>query len=1438
MKCSEGKLLFFQNVECWSGNHIFHVFMGVLSSLLFLNLVSKIILTNFEGGANTKDKTAKLSGKHNYDFLIYQFLVVLAYIVLDDSSYVFIVLALYFAGSLIIFLLFHFNSPYYNNNCAKLWNVLTALNFWTQFSVAFSYLASSIVDGMIIYKQQALLELSHAEENSPPFDISFTIFRLKMIIEKEIMAEQKQIKQQNKQIEEGLQQLDIISQMRFQALERKLRQQIETSTQYHMEFWSSMSEDAPDIRKIERVSKYQDEVIHDQQRANEIMKRTIGLTHHQRFKIRNKKDINDQEEEEIENIESLPKVTISLEGDSLGMIINVNLAICSMFGYNKNELVNMKINQLMPYIYAQHHDEFLEKFLETQSLSYFKQERIVYYQNNQGLIFPSSLKVHQIETLQNGIQLVGTFKQDNIFKPTAYILIDNEFIIDSVSSSCLHYFNLDKKNLFQMDHDITRIFPYIKAKQEAYIGKNSMQYIDYKPLSWCVNDQFKSNIKNQQNYQYKCSLHPILLQNGDQLGYLAKFEMVRPNQDGNITSNLSQDLSFYQENKNQKIKQLYKRDMVNFRLNQRKFMFGFLPRGVIFVPKYVGEIIDVEPENENQTDREETANITQGSLALNNSIVSKNSKKQYQQSNDEYFIYLPQKRRKLFAEQQDKKPTISNKFQILKKKITSGEYKVNDQKTQSQGIQSNEDFYQITENGQKDKIQESNDKISLLHKTKKDIDYAKGIRVVRLYKGNYSNAADFEKTEDNEDLENQEESLFKINEYDDKKGDVKVSHNFTDILKNKRSINKLILFRIEPIQIIYLTRYVISVLFVLFIVALIEFFIIKSQYSTIDKNLSLISYSNKKNSDLQGILGNVRDLRLLNEGVFDYLNQEQKNNYYQELKEEMEGLLFEIDLLKNFLYNNSVDLQKELYNLLYEDEIKMFYSEEKYEMDGLNSGTEKIISKAHTLQSSDLNEFTWDNSNVYFVEYNLFNDFFQGCIRSSFLYVDNLDKLTTDQAVVLLIILVAVSAVITLTVVLIYPVLYKINQSKTGIFELFLEIKGKIVSELQNQCENFLYQLRQDEDDQGSVGDMEKNQLVDEDQEAETGLIKQRKKKRFINKIENKTINIFVKFFFGVIMLELYYIYNFYDANQLLNNLQKIIPELNKTQISESFYGFIENAEKQILINDTRLIWNQEPVEYVITGVERIYKLDSDILKLHSENLQILSQNYKDNFQQIITLDPCPTLYNNDLIENISECQKFADSTVAQGITVASTRFFENLRQILNLYQYIEEGTFTWSDYSDLNFQTVTGDTQKDQKLNLFNLEESREVRGMQGVYLKQSYRFLNKQLQESLVSKLDTSKIQRIFLIFAFFLLEILMFIIFWKVMVVNKINKEIWVSRALLTIIPHNTIVKLKGVKRYLRILFQSINKQKSKEDQVNESHRFKDNNNQNQKTDLYTL
>lgn len=50
----------------------------------------------------------------------------------------------------------------------------------------------------------------------------------------------------------------------------------------------------------------------------------------------------------MNDTESTAMIYSSVEEDNLGVIQSVNLACASMFGYNKTELVNRKINILMP----------------------------------------------------------------------------------------------------------------------------------------------------------------------------------------------------------------------------------------------------------------------------------------------------------------------------------------------------------------------------------------------------------------------------------------------------------------------------------------------------------------------------------------------------------------------------------------------------------------------------------------------------------------------------------------------------------------------------------------------------------------------------------------------------------------------------------------------------------------------------------------------------------------------------------------------------------------------------------------------------------------------------------------------------------------------------------------------------------------------------------
>ena len=43
----------------------------------------------------------------------------------------------------------------------------------------------------------------------------------------------------------------------------------------------------------------------------------------------------------------------------------VNLAAEKYFGYNKGELINRKVNEIMPRIFATHHDKILENYQQT-----------------------------------------------------------------------------------------------------------------------------------------------------------------------------------------------------------------------------------------------------------------------------------------------------------------------------------------------------------------------------------------------------------------------------------------------------------------------------------------------------------------------------------------------------------------------------------------------------------------------------------------------------------------------------------------------------------------------------------------------------------------------------------------------------------------------------------------------------------------------------------------------------------------------------------------------------------------------------------------------------------------------------------------------------------------------------------------------------------------
>ena len=118
-------------------------------------------------------------------------------------------------------------------------------------------------------KQQALQELAQVEQYKPPFDEQFIIYRYKKIIEDEIAESQN----------EGQGGLDVVSEIAFQNLLRQLQANIEKSALLHMEFWSQLSEDNPDLTKLNDIgSKINSSVHNVEEHWNKLLKININNT--------------------------------------------------------------------------------------------------------------------------------------------------------------------------------------------------------------------------------------------------------------------------------------------------------------------------------------------------------------------------------------------------------------------------------------------------------------------------------------------------------------------------------------------------------------------------------------------------------------------------------------------------------------------------------------------------------------------------------------------------------------------------------------------------------------------------------------------------------------------------------------------------------------------------------------------------------------------------------------------------------------------------------------------------------------------------------------------------------------------------------------------------------------------------------------------------------
>ncbi len=124
----------------------------------------------------------------------------------------------------------------------------------------------------------------------------------------------------------------------------------------------------------------------------------------------------------------------------MGRIHDMNIACAKLFGYFKEELLNrdLKVNYLMPDLFASRHDEFLRVFhgnKDPEVNNLFLKSKLIFGKHKSRYIFPIRLKTRIVPSRLNFLRKIS-MKKKNFLKNTfvKFILLKNKIQVGSLGA--------------------------------------------------------------------------------------------------------------------------------------------------------------------------------------------------------------------------------------------------------------------------------------------------------------------------------------------------------------------------------------------------------------------------------------------------------------------------------------------------------------------------------------------------------------------------------------------------------------------------------------------------------------------------------------------------------------------------------------------------------------------------------------------------------------------------------------------------------------------------------------------------------------------------------------------------------------------------------------------------------------------------------------------
>ena len=353
-------------------------------------------------------------------------------------------------------------------------------------------------------KQQASLELANTEKNFPRFEEQFIIYRYKKLLE-----------EQSTELNDNEDNLDMVSNIEYKNHFTLFKNSIAKVAALYLEFWSLLLNPNQDCQEdLTKLNDYGTKINSLVEEINNHFEKIQKLKHNDQETIKYYSDflndiLNDKEKaqkfknrlNEIEdtkqtadenNIMNLDisalnsnseyqYIIVSAQPEKFGVITNLSLGICSMFGYTRNELVGKSLEMIMPEIFHKEHKELLldklndfkKQSIDINDMKNFKpqfKDISTFGRNKSRYLVQMTFKSALIPTESNDNVFIAKIWQDlcslgNIEHSTCYIITNNYLTIQNFTPNAVSLLGMSSGAI----NSTVEITEFIKQFYEEFL---------------------------------------------------------------------------------------------------------------------------------------------------------------------------------------------------------------------------------------------------------------------------------------------------------------------------------------------------------------------------------------------------------------------------------------------------------------------------------------------------------------------------------------------------------------------------------------------------------------------------------------------------------------------------------------------------------------------------------------------------------------------------------------------------------------------------------------------------------------------------------------------------------------------------------------------------------------------------------------------------------